>query len=174
MYESFLIWIWFQEKNNYRYFSSMQKSYLFLLCGCNVKSGQKEVAFVLLQFLAGVNDECAGGILHFKVALPFLPCHAIIFNGNNNSLKPGRHFFCFIYRSLEQSALMPTKMACRFPLYGSMSKMSLIAGYSLHFVGVKQPIPYWTSHTIVWQLLDFHNILYRCQVSGELYVLNSH
>lgn len=59
---------------------------------------------LLLQFLAGVNDECAGGILHFKVALPFLPCHAIIFNGNNNSLKPGRHFFCFIYRSLEQSA----------------------------------------------------------------------
>lgn len=78
------------------------------------------------------------------------------------------------HQSSLPAALMPAKMACRFPLYGSMSKMSLIAGYSLHFVGVKQPIPYWTSHTIVWQLLDFHNILYRCQVSGELYVLNSH
>lgn len=94
----------FRKRTTTGIFLPCKKSYLFLLCGCNVKSGQKEVAFVLLQFLAGVNDECAGGILHFKVALPFLPCHAIIFNGNNNSLKPGRHFFCFIYGSLEQSA----------------------------------------------------------------------
>lgn len=81
-----------------------KKSYLFVLYGCNVKIGQKKVVFVLLQFLAEVNNGCAGGTLHFKeVALPFLPCHAIIFNGNNNSLKPGRHFFCFIYRSLGRS-----------------------------------------------------------------------
>lgn len=85
-------------------FSGEKKVYLFLLCGCNVKPGQKKVVFVLLQFLAEVNNECEGGILHFKeVALPFLPCHAIIFNGNNNSLQPGRHFFCFIYRSLGRS-----------------------------------------------------------------------
>lgn len=81
-----------------------KKSYLFVLYGCNVKIGQKKVVFVLLQFLAEVNNGCAGGTLHFKeVALPFLPCRAIIFNGNNNSLKPGRHFFCFIYRSLGRS-----------------------------------------------------------------------
>lgn len=78
------------------------------------------------------------------------------------------------HQSSLPAALMPAKMACRFPLYGSMSKMSLIAGCSLHFVCVKQSIPYWMSPTIAWLLLDFYNILYRCQVSGELYVLNSH
>lgn len=83
---------------------SEKKKNLFILHGCNVKPGQKKVLFVLLSFLAGINNKCAGGTLHFKeVALPFLPCRAIIFNGNNNSLKPGRHFFCFIYRSLGRS-----------------------------------------------------------------------
>lgn len=78
------------------------------------------------------------------------------------------------HQSSLPAALMSAKMACCSPLYGSMSKMSLIAGYSLHLVGVKQFIPYWMSHTITWHLLDFYNILYRCQVSGELYILNSH
>lgn len=72
------------------------------------------------------------------------------------------------------AALMPAKTACRFPLYGSMSKLSLIASYSLHFVCFKQSVPYWMNHTITCQLLDFYNILYRCHVSGGLYVLNLH
>lgn len=72
------------------------------------------------------------------------------------------------------AALMPAKMACRFPLYGSMSKLSLIASYSLHFVCFKQSVPYWMNHAITCQLLDFNNILYRCQVSGGLYMLSSH
>lgn len=61
---------------------------------------------------------------------------------------------------------MPAKTACRFPLYGSMSKLSLIASYSLHFVCFKQSVPYWTHRAIACQLLDFSNILWRCRVSG--------
>lgn len=72
------------------------------------------------------------------------------------------------------AALMPAKTVCCFQLYGSMSKLSLIASSSLHFVCFKQSISYWMNHTITCQLLDFYNIVYGSQVSGGLYVLISH
>lgn len=72
------------------------------------------------------------------------------------------------------AALMPAKTVCCFQLYGSMSKLSLIASYSLHFVCFKQSISYQMNHTITCQLLDFYNIVYGSQVSGGLYVLISH